>query len=129
MRRFVLILLLTVLPLQWSLAAVASICQHEAGQAEQQLGHHVHEHAGADELPARGVTADNVADPTPDDGVFEAKNSVDSDCHGHGFSALMGRTLVSPTFWSGGPDLTVYQCQIPDRSPDRLLRPPSSHLA
>jgi hypothetical protein len=127
MRRFVLILLLTFLPLQWSWTAVASICQHEAGRTEQHLGHHDHEHANA-EIPAQGATADNAADPSSDDGVLKAKTSVDKDCHGHGFTALMG-TLTSPVFWGGGTGLSVYHCQIPDRSPDRLLRPPSSHLA
>lgn len=129
MRRFVLILLLTVMPLQWSWAAIASICQHEASQTEQHLGHHVHEHAGADEWPAQGAMADKAADPSSDEGPLKAKTSVDADCHGHGLSALMGSSLASPTLWSGGSCLSVYLCQIPDSSPDRLLRPTSSHLA
>jgi hypothetical protein len=129
MRRLILILLLTVMPLQWSWAAIASFCQHEAGRAEQHLGHHVHEHAGADEWPAQGAMADKAADPSSDEGSVKAKTSVDSDCHGHGFSALMGSALTSPALWTGGSGSSVYRCQIPDRSPDRLLRPPSSHLA
>lgn len=121
MRRLILILLLTTLPLQWSWAAVANVCQHEADRTAQHLGHHGHEHASAD--------VHKVTDPSSDDGVPEAKTSFDADCHGHGVTALMGSSLVSPLLWSGRSGLSVYRCQIPDGSPDRLLRPPSSHLA
>lgn len=121
MRRFILVLLLAILPLQWSWAAVANVCQHEVDRTAQHLGHHGHEHAS--------VGVDKVTDASSDDGVPETKTSFDADCHGHGFTALMGSSLVSPLFWSGGPGLSVYRCQIPDGSSDRLLRPPSSHLA
>ena len=128
MRSFVLFVLLAIFPLQWSWAAVASVCQHEADRAAQHWGHHDHGHAGA-ESPSKSNSADKVADPSSDGGVLKLKASFDTDCHGHGFTALMGSNLVSPTFWSGGPGSSVYRCQIPEGSPDRLLRPPSSHLA
>lgn len=43
MRRFLALLLLTIVPLQFSWAGVAAYCQHEAAQAETHFGHHAHE--------------------------------------------------------------------------------------
>ncbi len=42
-----LFLLLILLPLQWSAAAVASYCQHETGMAAKHTGHHNHKHDGS----------------------------------------------------------------------------------
>jgi hypothetical protein len=47
MKRFVLLLLLAVLPLQMTWAMVTSYCQHEEGKAAQHFGHHEHKHQGA----------------------------------------------------------------------------------
>jgi len=44
MRRWLLIFLVVLLPMQLSWAAVASYCQHESGAAVQHLGHHEHQH-------------------------------------------------------------------------------------
>ncbi|MFT3758232.1 hypothetical protein [Thauera sp.] len=50
MRRWLSILFLLMLPLQFSWAAVSAYCQHETGAAADHLGHHAHSHqAGADE--------------------------------------------------------------------------------
>ncbi|CAD5372710.1 Cobalt-zinc-cadmium resistance protein CzcI [Rubrivivax sp. A210] len=51
MRRCLAILLLALLPLQFSWAAVAGYCLHEADAKAWHLGHHEHEHghdAGAE---------------------------------------------------------------------------------
>lgn len=48
MKRFALILLLLVVPLEASWAVVAPWCQHEQGQAAQHFGHHEHEHQASD---------------------------------------------------------------------------------
>ena len=45
MRRWLAILLLALLPFQFSWAAMATYCGHESGQAAQHLGHHEHQHA------------------------------------------------------------------------------------
>ncbi|MFN0316358.1 MAG: hypothetical protein ACKVQA_15135 [Burkholderiales bacterium] len=42
-----LVLLLILLPLQWSAAAVAGYCQHETGVAAKHTGHHNHKHDGS----------------------------------------------------------------------------------
>lgn len=44
MRRFVLILVLLILPFQFSWAAAARYCQHETASASWHLGHHEHRH-------------------------------------------------------------------------------------
>jgi hypothetical protein len=44
MRRWIAILMLTLLPLQFSWSAVASYCGHETGEQAQHLGHHEHQH-------------------------------------------------------------------------------------
>ena len=45
MRRWFAILMLALLPLQFSWAAVAAYCGHESGDAAQHMGHHEHQHA------------------------------------------------------------------------------------
>ena len=50
MRRWLTLLLLVLLPLQFSWAAVASYCGHETGTQTQHLGHHDHHHADQADL-------------------------------------------------------------------------------
>jgi hypothetical protein len=45
MRRWLAILMLTLLPLQFGWSAVAAYCGHETGEQAQHLGHHEHQHA------------------------------------------------------------------------------------
>ena len=44
MCKWLAILLLVLMPLQLSWAAVGAYCQHERGQAASHAGHHTHEH-------------------------------------------------------------------------------------
>jgi hypothetical protein len=46
MRRWFATLLLALLPLQFSWAAVAAYCGHESDAQAQHLGHHEHQHTG-----------------------------------------------------------------------------------
>ncbi|MFN7725727.1 MAG: hypothetical protein ACK5QH_11710 [Rubrivivax sp.] len=48
MRRWFVLLMLALLPLQFSWAAVAGYCGHGGEQAEQHFGHHRHSHPAAD---------------------------------------------------------------------------------
>jgi hypothetical protein len=103
-RRFLAIVLLALLPLQFSWAALASYCEHET-QGAGHFGHHAHAHAHAhDHAPAHqasarsdaGPAADLAADasPTPDetgsaDGD-KAPGAMDLDCgHCHGTCSAM----------------------------------------
>lgn len=111
MRRFFLILLLFVLPLQMSWAAASAYCLHEEGKAAEHLGHHNHQHkADADKKP---VADKKVADK-------QAKGQAHSDCnvcHGIGHAWLpAGSSLpvgdmasVNAHSWS-----LFYASHIPD---------------
>ncbi|MBS0308891.1 MAG: hypothetical protein JSS58_07960, partial [Proteobacteria bacterium] len=55
MKRFILILLLAILPFQFAWAAVGGYCQHEEGKAAQHFGHHIHKHDQASDAVAKDV--------------------------------------------------------------------------
>lgn len=48
MKRWFAIVCLVLLPLQFTWAAVASYCNHEASPVSQHFGHHSHQHEGND---------------------------------------------------------------------------------
>jgi hypothetical protein len=66
MRRWLLIFLVVLLPMQLSWAAVASYCLHETGPAAQHLGHHEHQHKADAERT--------------DSGNPKAVGAIDADC-------------------------------------------------
>ncbi|WP_416221439.1 cation efflux protein, CzcI family [Rhodoferax sp.] len=66
MRRWLLVFLLVLLPLQLTWAAVSTYCQHESMPSVQHIGHHAHKHAT--------VTTDNDGSAGVD-GV-----SVENEC-------------------------------------------------
>jgi len=94
-RRFLAILLLAMLPLQFSWAAVATYCGHETQAGAEHFGHHEHEHhhgVGGDAEAAADLeaTADVQGDNAP--------SAMDLDCgHCHGYCSVM----LTPT--SGVP--------------------------
>ena len=70
MRRLLSILLLVLLPLQFSWAAVASYCEHEAGPDAAHVGHHAHQHDDA-----------HSGEPGLDDNGGEPSvKAIDLDC-------------------------------------------------
>ncbi|MES2718739.1 MAG: hypothetical protein V4795_23475 [Pseudomonadota bacterium] len=96
MRRFLAIVLLALLPLQFSWAAVASYCEHET-QGAGHFGHHDHDHAHqAGASSDAGPTADLTADASPTPGETgsadgdKAPGAMDLDCgHCHGSCSAM----------------------------------------
>lgn len=52
LRRALLVLLLLLMPLQFSWAVVSNYCQHESGQTAAHFGHHPHQHQDEDGAPA-----------------------------------------------------------------------------
>ena len=79
MRRWLSILLLVLLPFQFSWAAVGSYCEHESGTRAQHFGHHEHKHeakhrqtAGGSGEATKGKLAGVLA------GVLDL-----ADCHFH----------------------------------------------
>jgi hypothetical protein len=100
-RRFLAIVLLTLLPLQFSWAAVATYCGHETEAAAGHLGHHDHQHhAGADTHAGLAADADTDTDADGDNGD-NAPSAMDLDCgHCHGFCGAM---LTLPAVIPGAP--------------------------
>lgn len=75
MRRWLAILLLVLLPLQFSWAGVAGYCMHESGAAADHLGHHDH----ADHPHGASVSDKAKSDSSPS----TAADLDCSHCHGH----------------------------------------------
>jgi hypothetical protein len=87
-RRILAILVLVMLPLQFSWGAVAVYCEHET-QGAGHFGHHEHQHNAVTET-------DPHADPASDTGATgdKAPGAVDLDCgHCHGQCSI---TLALP---------------------------------
>lgn len=118
MRRYVLILIMLILPLQWSGAVVASICGYEAPGAQAHLGHHDHAHEASDQH-ASAETAD--ADPA------QPHDADCGTCHGQVSLALSG-VAAMPLPDGDTPSPGALVRHLPDPAPDNLLRPPLSHL-
>ena len=79
MRKFFLLVLLVILPVQLVWSASAGYCRHETGEARKHFGHHEHQHSTAQEgaskdgkvLPSLGADSDcgvcqlSAAQPVP----------------------------------------------------------------
>ena len=109
-------ILLLFLPLQWSAAAVASYCEHEAdASAQQHIGHHHHEHQ---DQPASQPDGDTGQTIHFDCGVCLAHVAFIDD-------GVAG-AAVPPTSDSFS---VRYSATVPDSPPDNLFRPPVLVLA
>jgi hypothetical protein len=116
MRKFVAILFLLILPLQWTTAAVAAYCQHEQdGKTQQHLGHHAHEHQ---------ASAAQV-DYAPGNSDFDADCP---SCHAHFAQAIVDADQpMLPVSQSRGA--MAYLAFIPSPPTASLFRPPLADLA
>jgi hypothetical protein len=85
-RQFLAIVLLAFLPIQFSWAAVASYCGHEAQAGAGHFGHHAN--AGSVSEPVVDPDANPAAN---EDGKGDkAPGAVDPDCgHCHGYCSVM----------------------------------------
>ncbi|MCT9124806.1 cation efflux protein, CzcI family [Cupriavidus gilardii] len=85
MRRFFLILLVMLLPLQSVWAAAAAYCGHEQRPAAQwHLGHHQHQHRGdgkAEAYNAGTRAPDKAPDKAPNKAAIEAAIKADGKDH------------------------------------------------
>ena len=79
MRRLLAIVLLALLTLQFSWAAVASYCKHETQAGAGHFVHHEHQHHGD-----TTVDADPAVDPQAEGNKTPGAMDVDcGHCHGH----------------------------------------------
>jgi hypothetical protein len=120
MRRLLLVLLMLILPTQWTWAAAASYCQHESGSSHSQhLGHHEHRHTE--------LKTDQAAADAQD--LQQAGEHADCpSCHGAGSAPLMQAPLSAHTA-DPARVATPYQRAVTDGIPERLIRPPHRFLA
>lgn len=112
MLRRLLLALVTLLVLQWTGAAVAALCLHEAGGAQaQHLGHHAHQHL---------QPADHADEAAPDAGLAHA------DCAGchlaHGAVLPQTAPVALPVLPRDAPALAAAHV-LPPSPPDSLFRP------
>lgn len=128
MRRLLTIVLLALLPLQFSWAAVASYCEHEAQAGAGHFGHHDHPHHGDS-----GVDADPTVDPTADPPAKGDKPSVtmDFDCgHCHGQSSgMLTLSAGLPGLLAAAPPSAFSDEAGGEHSPTRPERPQWQPLA
>lgn len=104
MRRLVLIIMMLLLPVQWTWAAAAAYCAHESNVGTQHIGHHVHEHHASGDVSKDGKT------PSPP--------SADNDC---GVCHLSGAAWLVL-----GQDLAFSGTEVPPRLDE--LADFSSHI-
>jgi hypothetical protein len=109
MRRFILVFMMVLLPLQWSWAAAGSVCGHETHGGH--FGHHQHQHEAAG-----GAAAD-------DSDVSFANHPDCQACHGVCAGVLTAAADVGPR-WSADRPVPAYSRYLPDPPVETLLRPP-----
>ncbi len=111
MKKLLIILMLLVLPFQFSWATAAVYCQHEQGVSAQHFGHHSHQHQG------------NADQPDHKDKLSQVHN----DCgYCHAASPAFFFTSPSSAMMSSGSlqiasQAVSFSSHIPDgpRRPDR----------
>lgn len=115
MRRLLVLIMLCLLPLQISWAAVADYCGHEQDKTAQHFGHHADEH--------------NAAPDTPDDGTQPGKSGLGHDhCHLSGFLGVLSAFHLPASEFSQ-PSPHCDNCSPPSLAPDKPERPKWSVLA
>jgi hypothetical protein len=104
MRRWLVTLLLTLLPLQFTWAAVAPYCGHEASPTSQHLGHHAHEHHGepmqAMDVDAAQADEAGMAAAHPDCAQCHAGSAVPSHVDAKRGEHHESTQAVMPTAWT-----------------------------
>lgn len=112
-KKLLIILMLLVLPLQFSWAVAAVYCQHESGLAVKHFGHHEHKHqAGADSSDSKG----KVGQVHNDCGYCHALNLAS-------FPSLSSQAVTPPDSLKIESHSVLFSSYIPDgpRRPDRRL--------
>lgn len=123
MQRIVLVLLLMLLPVQWTWAAAASICRHETNIHANHFGHHEHRH----DHPTSVTPSSDAADDTQ----TQSESGIHADCAT--CHAAVPGLMMPPADVLGVPlphlALTPYQRSVTTGVPERLIRPPHVRLA
>jgi hypothetical protein len=108
MRRFLLLVIAVLLPLQLAWGAVSGYCQHESGTASKHFAHHEHVHkAEAKKAVDLKVAPDNDC----------------STCHGIGVTALVGPQAALPVLGLGTQSRAATTRAPPSLPPEFPERP------
>lgn len=110
MRRFLVFIMLCLLPLQISWAAVADYCGHEQGKATHHLGHH---DDGHEAFPAE-------SDPDQQPGKLKLGHD---HCHMSGFLGLLNEAAFLASVPPAQPSLRCDEPAYPSLALDRPERP------
>ncbi|GAB3657489.1 cation efflux protein, CzcI family [Ramlibacter alkalitolerans] len=115
MRRFVLLLVTLLLPLQFAWGAVTAYCQHEEGPASAHFGHHEHVHNAQTVKKA-------------DSGKWAQDNDC-GICHAAALAALTGAVpSAAPAFLHAAPIAAMaHPAAAPEQEPPE--RPQWARLA
>jgi hypothetical protein len=116
MRRWILVCMMLLLPVQWTWAGVATYCAHEAGMTATHFGHHEHQHH-----EAAGDVAKDLKSVSPTD--------LDADCGichlsaGHGIVPAHELLVTDAGHAPPLDDPMRYESHIPcgPERPDRPL--------
>jgi hypothetical protein len=115
MRRWLTILLLVMLPFQFTWAAAAAYCQHETSPEVRHIGHHQHEHKDVSDAGKSDVQ----------DATKSTKLMGDNDCgycHLSAAKPVQMQALEVPAL-KGPAVLDALVQPLPTRDPERLERP------
>ena len=125
MHRIFAIVLLVLLPLQFSWAAVASYCGHETQAGAEHFGHHDHQHHGDAGDAGSGAGLDANSDVNSDAVDGKAPGAMDLDCgHCHGTCSMMlNLPLVLPGALSTAPPIATLDEPGGAHAPTRPERP------
>jgi hypothetical protein len=118
MRRLVLVFMMCLLPLQWSWAAAASLCAHEAGGSH--YGHHEHKH---DACASSSQDAEESADTQR-----QGAHPDCQVCHGLGAACMAAQVKMAHAWADNGPPPS-HDGHLPDPPVESFLRPPLSFVA
>lgn len=121
MRRWLVLFMLVLMPLQVSWGAVAAYCGYESGEATQHLGHHEHANHGH-EASVPGDAAD------PDDGSATPTDGDCGHCHGQHAGAVYRVPASLPEAYAG-PRLSSRQPPRAAHAPPPPERPQWARLA
>ncbi|WPB58015.1 hypothetical protein [Xylophilus sp. GOD-11R] len=124
MRRLLIVFLMFLLPLQWSWAAAATVCQHE--RTGSHFGHHEHRHVAATDLHAADQQVDADDQAGADTKTAHPSPGTHPDCHAcHGLGSGYPSSYAAPGHtWVAGQQSTAYSHHLPEPPLESFLRPP-----
>jgi hypothetical protein len=118
MRRWLSIILLVLMPFQFTWGAAAAYCEHESSKETRHFGHHVHTHGEAG-LQAQGKK------PLPGDKNTPEKPGLDNDCgtcHLSGAKPVSSSIVVVAALATDAMSSLIEQ-MFSTRAPDHPERP------